>query len=80
MLLNSKITKLFSEVVDFFTSSEKATITTMKIYQELILHNFACLQSGHHRILNEPHQKLLLLFLFPVFVIKNIPGYLTNNL
>lgn len=52
----------------------------MKIYQELRLDNISCMQSNHHRIKNEPHQKLLILLIFPVFAIKNIPGYFNSSI
>jgi hypothetical protein len=76
----SKSTKLFSEITDFFSSSEKAINKTIELYKVI--------QTAPKRISNNSNWPteykkgdiFLLLLLMPLYSVKNVKKYLTSSL
>lgn len=79
-MLQTKGKKIFSEINDFFTCSEKAIFSVTEIYRTLKI-------SSIHMGLTERKQSayykgdiLLALLLFPILSIRNVNGYLSSSL
>jgi hypothetical protein len=79
-MLPNKSTKIFSELNDFLTSSEKGILRIMDIYKKLDLHK---IKIGHQDFPQASYRRcdlLLCLMLFPIFQVKNVYGYLDSTL
>ena len=79
-MLPSKNTKIFSELNDFLTTSEKGILRIIELYRKLDLHK---IKIGHQDFPQASYRRcdiLLCLMLFPVFQVKNVKGYLDSTL
>jgi len=79
-MLHHKSTKIFSEISDFLTPSEKGFFRIIELYKKLELHQ---IKIGHGDFPQASYSKsdlLLCLMLFPVFQVKNVYGYLNSTL
>jgi len=79
-MLSNKITKVFSEISDFFTSSEQAILNTIDIYRTIGLERTHLISKDHHLQQYAPKEIFLFLLLFPLFSVKNVKGYLNSSL
>jgi hypothetical protein len=79
-MLPNKINKIFSEISDFFSSSEKAIFNTIDLYKSIGLEKVKMVSKQHHLQVYSPKELFLLLLLFPLFSVKNIKGYLESGL
>lgn len=75
-----KITKIFSEINDFFTSSEKAIKKTMELYKVIRIPSKDLEVDNKWPKEYNVNDLLLMLLLMPLFSIKNINQYLTSSL
>lgn len=79
-MLPSKFTKVFSEISEFFTSSEKAIMETVELYKAIGLGKVGMVPKKHHLQRYLPKEIFLALLLFPLFSVKNVKGYLDSCL
>jgi hypothetical protein len=79
MLHNKGIT-IISELKQFFTSSEKASLKIYEILGSLTLSEKRLGIESRHNNQYKNSNKLILLFLFPIFQVGNISGYTASNL
>ena len=79
-MLTNKVTKVFSEINDFFTSSEKAILKTIDLYKAIGLEKVKLISKGHHLQQYAPQEIFLFLLLFPLFSVKNVKSYLESSL
>ena len=78
-MLQNKSIKIFDEMKDFFTSSEKAIFKTIKIYEHLKLNTL--LKKENLKSWEYPKGEVLLhMMLFPLSLIKNVKGYVGSFL
>lgn len=79
-MLSDKVTKVFSEISDFFTSSEQAIFNTIDIYKAINLERIKLISNQHHLQQYAPKEIFLFLLLFPLFSVKNVKSYLDSSL
>jgi len=79
-MLRSKSTKLFSEISDFFNSSEKAILKVMEIYKVIKVTPIKFDKENNWPIEYKRKDLLLGLLLMPLFSVKNATQYLTSAL
>ena len=79
-MLQNKSNKIFSEINDFFTSSEKAIFRITELYSSLNISNLKMGIKEHNQSTYYKGDILLALLLFPIFSIKNVRGYLSSSL
>jgi hypothetical protein len=76
----NKSTKVFSEITNFFTSSEKGILRVMELYKALNLYR---IKTGVPQMPQSTYKQgdiLLGLLLFPLFSIDNVYSYQTHYL
>lgn len=79
-MLQNKGTKFFSEVNNFFTSSEKAIFRITELYRVLNISKMNFGITEHKQSMYFKGDIFLALLLFPLFSIKNIQNYLSSSL
>jgi hypothetical protein len=79
-MLPSKSTKIFSEMNDFFTSSEKAIKKCLSVMNALKLTSEKIPNRNNWPVCYRRADLLNTLLLFPFFSIEKVPGYLENAL
>ena len=76
----NKSTKVFSEITNFFTSSEKGILRIMELYKALNLYRIKTGVSQVPQSIYKQGDLLLGLLLFPLFSIDNVYSYQTHSL
>jgi hypothetical protein len=79
-MLHSKSTKIFSEITDFFTSSEKAITKYMSVMRTLKTTSLTIPNRSNWPTVYQKNDILNTLLLFAIFSIDNVPGYLQSTL
>ena len=79
-MLPSKSTKIFSEMNDFFTSSEKAIKKCMSVMNALKLTSEKIPNRNNWPVCYQRADLLNTLLLFPLFSVEKVPGYLGSAL
>ena len=79
-MLRNKSTKVFSEINDFFTSTDKGIFRIMELYRSL---NLGRLKIGEEQAPQSIFKKgdlLLSMLIFPIYSISNVYSYTTSAL
>ena len=76
----SKSTKLFSEITDFFSSSEKAINKTIELYKVIKTSSIKISNVRNYPCEYKKGDLFFLLLLMPLFSIKNVKQYLSSSL
>lgn len=80
IMLHGKSNKIFSEINNYFTSSEKAVTQIVHLYEYLKLSNVELNLSPAKQTQHDKRDLLFMLLLFPLFSISNISGYYESAL
>ena len=78
--LQSKSTKLFLVITDFFSRTEKAIFKTMEVYNVVKTTPIKFDKENNWPKENKPEDLLLVLLLTPLFSAKNVTQYLTSSI